>query len=120
MIRRPPRSTLFPYTTLFRSVVRRLVEKIDERNKLSAQVFRPGQYLVLSGAGGGVSCGACLEVKENNDLVIDQTLYWRLVSTRAEASYRVGLLNSDAITEAIRPFVPQGEFGERHLHTLPH
>src|SRR2546430_8896563 len=24
MIRRPPRSTLFPYTTLFRSVVRRL------------------------------------------------------------------------------------------------
>jgi hypothetical protein len=32
----------------------------------------------------------------------------------------VGLLNSDAITEAIRPFNPQGEFGERHLHTLPH
>src|SRR2546430_6112523 len=26
MIRRPPRSTLFPYTTLFRSVVGRLVE----------------------------------------------------------------------------------------------
>src|SRR5256884_6349053 len=25
MIRRPPRSTLFPYTTLFRSVLRRLV-----------------------------------------------------------------------------------------------
>src|SRR3712207_8625176 len=27
MIRRPPRSTLFPYTTLFRSVVGRLVEQ---------------------------------------------------------------------------------------------
>src|SRR5256885_12623564 len=25
MIRRPPRSTLFPYTTLFRSIVRRVV-----------------------------------------------------------------------------------------------
>src|SRR2546422_4166514 len=27
MIRRPPRSTLFPYTTLFRSLVPRFVEK---------------------------------------------------------------------------------------------
>src|SRR5258707_3600548 len=26
MIRRPPRSTLFPYTTLFRSVIRQLAE----------------------------------------------------------------------------------------------
>src|SRR2546421_1855557 len=32
MIRRPPRSTLFPYTTLFRSVVRR------EQNGLAAAV----------------------------------------------------------------------------------
>ena len=30
------------------------------------------------------------------------------------------LLNSDAITEAIRPFNPQGDFGARHVHTLPH
>src|SRR3712207_7629075 len=28
MIRRPPRSTLFPYTTLFRSVVRRVLDGI--------------------------------------------------------------------------------------------
>ena len=28
------------------------------------------------------------------------------------------LLNSEAITEAIRPFSPPGEFGARHLHTL--
>src|SRR3712207_7577492 len=30
MIRRPPRSTLFPYTTLFRSSVRRHVEELAE------------------------------------------------------------------------------------------
>src|SRR5258705_1677425 len=30
MIRRPPRSTLFPYTTLFRSVLRHDVGAIDE------------------------------------------------------------------------------------------
>src|SRR3712207_8267234 len=31
MIRRPPRSTLFPYTTLFRSRVQRLVGAADQR-----------------------------------------------------------------------------------------
>src|SRR5437764_2278995 len=29
MIRRPPRSTLFPYTTLFRSRLRHLAENVD-------------------------------------------------------------------------------------------
>src|SRR2546421_3345322 len=31
MIRRPPRSTLFPYTTLFRSVVAAVIERSDRR-----------------------------------------------------------------------------------------
>src|ERR1035441_5567657 len=30
MIRRPPRSTLFPYTTLFRSVVKTICAMLDE------------------------------------------------------------------------------------------
>src|SRR3712207_9111602 len=36
MIRRPPRSTLFPYTTLFRSAVR-----LDRRDAASHAVTRP-------------------------------------------------------------------------------
>src|SRR3989442_8715788 len=32
MIRRPPRSTLFPYTTLFRSIDRRLLSPCARRN----------------------------------------------------------------------------------------
>src|SRR3712207_7381254 len=35
MIRRPPRSTLFPYTTLFRSIVP-LTPSIEARSELSA------------------------------------------------------------------------------------
>src|SRR5689334_24689626 len=31
MIRRPPRSTLFPYTTLFRSAQRRIVRRAERR-----------------------------------------------------------------------------------------
>src|SRR3712207_7240658 len=42
MIRRPPRSTLFPYTTLFRSV--RVIGS-------DPNVIFPGQVLVLSGTG---------------------------------------------------------------------
>src|SRR5256885_12098483 len=41
MIRRPPRSTLFPYTTLFRSMQAACAEALDAvQNKL-----RPGQTL---------------------------------------------------------------------------
>src|SRR3712207_8562019 len=39
MIRRPPRSTLFPYTTLFRSRARRrLVDVVDRDHRLRAGV----------------------------------------------------------------------------------
>src|SRR5260221_1232525 len=38
MIRRPPRSTLFPYTTLFRSH-----RRIEERGLLAAFAFEPSQ-----------------------------------------------------------------------------
>src|SRR5258707_8252607 len=39
MIRRPPRSTLFPYTTLFRSQLAALFERLvdDDRSRLQAQ-----------------------------------------------------------------------------------
>src|SRR2546422_4085965 len=42
MIRRPPRSTLFPYTTLFRSLLhhasRRLIRALDEREPLARRL----------------------------------------------------------------------------------
>ena len=40
MIRRPPRSTLFPYTTLFRSVGRASIIT-DEENHVKRIVFNP-------------------------------------------------------------------------------
>lgn len=100
-------------------VVKPLHEKIDERHKLTLQVFPQGKFLVVNGAGGGVACAAMLRVAEHPDVVVDQTLYWSLVATEAEAWYRVGLMNTDALTEAIQEFNPEGELGPRHLHTLP-
>src|SRR3712207_8235762 len=46
MIRRPPRSTLFPYTTLFRSAVERdeeIVQLID-RNEVRAALVIPPRF----------------------------------------------------------------------------
>src|SRR2546421_1675439 len=42
MIRRPPRSTLFPYTTLFRSRV-----KSDRMNKIRDKIITPLDDIVL-------------------------------------------------------------------------
>ena len=43
MIRRPPRSTLFPYTTLFRSPSKR----IDDLNKLPSPVYDDNIYWAM-------------------------------------------------------------------------
>jgi len=100
-------------------VVKPLYEKVDERHKLFQQVFPQNQFLVLNGAGGSVACAALLPLSHNPDVVIDQTLYWSLVTSEDEAWYRVGLMNTDVLTVAVRAFNPEGELGPRHLHTLP-
>ena len=100
-------------------VAKSLHEKIDEWGKLSKQVFSDGQHLLLNGAGGGLACAACLSFSGDLNLIIDQTLYWSVVPTEGEAWYRAGLINTKALSSAVRRFNPQGELGPRHLHTLP-
>src|SRR6266850_8558947 len=59
MIRRPPRSTLFPYTTLFRSghegheligIAERRRGDLNEEEVLSSLVFEPGNELLAGNA----------------------------------------------------------------------
>ncbi|ATQ57016.1 N-6 DNA methylase [Paracoccus yeei] len=97
-----------------------LQQRIDERGKLSKQVFGTTGYLILAGAGGKIICAACVPVAQAQDLVVDQTLYWKVVADADEAWYQVGMLNSVALTNATLAFNPKGDFGERHLHTLPY
>src|SRR3712207_6411568 len=64
MIRRPPRSTLFPYTTLFRSIVS-CIQCYLCRSRLGSRQPRPwrlslrgyGQVYRTSGVGGGRAVG---------------------------------------------------------------
>src|SRR3712207_8661914 len=58
MIRRPPRSTLFPYTTLFRSVRERLVETRVRFKRLSRDEME--RYLA-SGEWGGKAGGYAIQ-----------------------------------------------------------
>src|SRR3712207_8125376 len=48
MIRRPPRSTLFPYTTLFRSLLR---VRVDHPPQLRDLPFGEAPFVVIKGAG---------------------------------------------------------------------
>lgn len=97
-----------------------LQERIDERGKLSKQIFTADGYLILAGAGGKIICAACVPLAEAQDVVVDQTLYWKVVTAADEAWFQVGVLNSVALTNATLAFNPKGDFGERHLHTLPY
>src|SRR3712207_7477091 len=56
MIRRPPRSTLFPYTTLFRSLVQ---QALDDLGYLSEDA---------DGVYGGATSEAVLRYKEDRDI----------------------------------------------------
>src|SRR2546430_11443112 len=53
MIRRPPRSTLFPYTTLFRSILLRALRRVSRHHLIRrsavlrhgiANLYRPGAH----------------------------------------------------------------------------
>ena len=97
-----------------------LQQRIDERGKLIKQIFGDNGYLLLAGAGGKYICAACLPVSSAQNLVVDQTIYWKLFANPDEAWFCVGMLNSPALTDAIAPFNPKGAFGERHVHALPY
>src|SRR2546430_17722324 len=74
MIRRPPRSTLFPYTTLFRSV------RADDR---AGAHSRRGAWGVRDGRGSG----RCLE--EAPGLEVGDRKSTRLNSSHSQISYAV-------------------------------
>src|SRR2546430_2956607 len=48
MIRRPPRSTLFPYTTLFRSIRKGLRHRFLQLIKTRAHLVRPVRRLAIA------------------------------------------------------------------------
>lgn len=96
-------------------------DKLNLRGKITKQKFQPGTTLIVYGAGGTYPCAARFDVTASNadTLILDQTLYWLIINDPDEADFVVGMLNSVAIANVIRPFQPVGINGPRHVHTLP-
>lgn len=85
-------------------------KKINVRNKLDQQDFSSGDWLVLSNAGGTNPCAAFVDFsgKDRTRILVDQTLYWHVARSKEEALYIVGMLNSAAMSAAIKDFQPEG------------
>src|SRR3712207_8995172 len=86
MIRRPPRSTLFPYTTLFRSTVDRMVDRRAERHDRGGEQPPAGSPRVLPG-------GRCRRVRHHLQRLASMRprdrKSTRLNSSHANISYAV-------------------------------
>src|SRR2546427_6593368 len=81
MIRRPPRSTLFPYTTLFRSAG-------DDFAEAAARNFDAEPYKLLNSANGGPAPIRPL-VKPGGDPLAGGRKSTRLNSSHSQISYAV-------------------------------
>src|SRR3712207_7602647 len=93
MIRRPPRSTLFPYTTLFRSVRGIRFKLLLPRLATPPQKHTPPQ----SGTGGLQPPNKEKDLKENSKSGVKDRKSTRLNSSHANISYAVFCLKKKII-----------------------
>src|SRR3712207_8143669 len=90
MIRRPPRSTLFPYTTLFRSKPRSAAEVVADLHALLTVARVPGPYVLAGHSLGGLYARLYATTYHDavSGLVLDRKST-RLNSSHANISYAV-------------------------------
>src|SRR5947209_12586402 len=87
MIRRPPRSTLFPYTTLFRSVRGAISPSIDPKRSASADSGTPVVRTVRDNTTRGRAPGASWRSEEHtSELQSRQYLVCRLLLEKKKRS----------------------------------
>src|SRR3712207_8155618 len=63
MIRRPPRSTLFPYTTLFRSACAAITFSTVEHMLFDNAKLEPGETILIQAGGSGIGTVAIKQAK---------------------------------------------------------
>src|SRR2546429_6769421 len=88
MIRRPPRSTLFPYTTLFRSLLSQAHagrRSLDDRIILTGEMKAPGSGVLKE-----LSAGTPLTVRDLATLMI-------IVSDNTATDILLGLVTKEAV-----------------------
>lgn len=90
---------------------RSLIEQLDYMRQLSSQFPIPAWRVVYTKAGLYLAAA----IVSDRNAVIEQSLYWARVSTRAEAQYLAAIINTPALNEIVRPYQSIGSFGPRHF-----
>ena len=101
-----------------------LLGQLDFYGKLSSQLeWRKGSKskpLRVIYNQSGTPTAAILE---DNEALVDYTLYWIPCKGEREAYFVLAIINSDALYEAVKPMMAKGQFGARdlqkHLWKLP-
>src|SRR3712207_7082601 len=100
MIRRPPRSTLFPYTTLFRSESRELTAESRLHGCGSTATARPARPALTVRSAGSVRRSRKSRAKRSeehtSELQSRQYLVCRLLLEKKKTDYTITRSNHDA------------------------
>jgi SAM-dependent methyltransferase len=86
-----------------------LREQLDYRRKLTDQFPMPQYRLVYAASGMYLAAAVVCDAA-----VIEHSLYWGAAGSLEEALYLEAILNSDALTQRIRPLQACGEHNPRH------
>ena len=93
-----------------------LLGQLDYYGKLSSQLqwqsVHDDSAIRVIYSSSGFPTAAMLE---GNTALSDSTLYWIDCKSSDEAHYLLAIINSDALKDAVNPFMARGQFGARHL-----
>ena len=94
-----------------------LIEQLDYYGKLSAQLAwqtDPGDRpFRIAYSKSGTPTAA---VVEDDEAIVENILNWITCSSEDEAHYLAAIINSDQLYDAVKPLMPKGQFGARHVH----
>ena len=86
-----------------------LVQRIDFQRGITQQFPMPTYRVVYTKSGMYLAAAIISE-----PAIIEQTLYWCAASSLEEARYLEAVINSEAMTQSLRPLQSRGEYNPRH------
>src|SRR3712207_7406267 len=87
MIRRPPRSTLFPYTTLFRSLQNRSYVRLEQKRFAPEDKGWLVNAFLVEKFGHWVEYGFTAQLEDRLDDVAGGAIFWDRKRTRPNSSH---------------------------------
>ncbi len=90
--------------------------RLDYHKELSAQlkwrIDRGARPIRIAYTSSGGPTAALLR---DDEIVVDYTLFWVTCRTYQEAAYLLAIINSQTLYSAVKPLMPKGQYGARHL-----